>query len=72
MQGTYGQVISLGRDEERKIAVAPSIHAFVGWMLAELAAGNFHFQQEDDGGRSFNTLRPQKFHFLDALAALFH
>lgn len=40
-------------------------------MLAELAAGNFHVQEEDDGGRSFNTLRPQKFHFPDSLAALF-
>jgi len=71
VQGTYGQVISFGRDEERKIAVAPSIAAFVDWMLAELDAGNFHLQEEDDGGRSFNTLRPQKFHFLDSLADLF-
>ena len=71
VQGAYGQVISFGRDEERKTAVAASIDAFVGWMLAELAAGNFHVQEEDDGGRSFNPLRPHKFHFPDSLAALF-
>lgn len=64
-------MISFGRDEERKIAVAPSLYAFVGWMLAVIAAGNFHFEQEDDGGRSFNPLRPHKSHFLDSLAALF-
>lgn len=69
--GTPGQVINFGRDEERKIAVAPSLDAFVGWMLAELDAGNFHLEDEDDGGRSFNTLRPPKFHLLDSLAALF-
>jgi len=70
-QGTKGQVINFGRDEERKIAVAPSLAAFVGWLVSELEAGNFNLQQEDDGGRSFNTLRPPTFHFLDALATLF-
>jgi cell wall assembly regulator SMI1 len=70
-RGRYGQVINFGRDEERKIAVAPSLGAFLDWMLEELAAGNFNIQQEDDGGRSFNTLRPPKSHFLDALAVLF-
>lgn len=69
--GTPGQVISFGRDEERKIAVAPSLSAFVGWLVAELAGDNFHIQEEDDAGRSFNTLRPPKFHFLDSLALLF-
>lgn len=70
-QGTKGQVINFGRDEERKIAVAPSLTAFVGWLVSELEAGNFHLQEEDDGGRSFNTLRPAQFHFLDSLATLF-
>jgi cell wall assembly regulator SMI1 len=70
-QGTRGQVINFGRDEERKIAVAPSITAFVDWMVAELQSGNFRIQVEEDGGRSFNTLRPQKNHFLDALAVMF-
>lgn len=70
-QGTYGQVINFGRDEERKIAVSPSISAFVSWMLNELNAGNFNIKEESDGGRSFNTLRPEKYHFLDSLAVMF-
>ena len=70
-QGTYGQVINFGRDEERKIAAFPSISAFVSWMVSELNVGNFNIREESDGGRSFNTLRPEKSHFLDALAHMF-
>lgn len=70
-QGTYGQVINFGRDELRKIAISPSISDFVGWMLNELNAGNFNIKEESDGGRSFNTLRPEKYHFLDSLAVIF-
>lgn len=69
--GTYGQVINFGRDEERKIAVSPSIGAFVSWMVSELHSGNFNIKEESDGGRSFNTLRPKKYHFLDSLALMF-
>lgn len=69
--GTYGQVINFGRDEERKIAISPSISAFIDWMLSELNSGNFNIKGESDGGRSFNTLRPEKYHFLDSLAVLF-
>jgi cell wall assembly regulator SMI1 len=69
--GTYGQVINFGRDEERKIAVSPSVGAFITWMVSELGTGNFNIKEESDGGRSFNTLRPEKYHFLDALAVLF-
>ncbi|MEQ9944254.1 SMI1/KNR4 family protein [Pectobacterium aroidearum] len=71
VQGTRGQVINCGRDEERKIAIAPSLDAFLQWMMGELNAGNVNIRLEDDGGRSFNTLRPEKYHFLDALAAIF-
>lgn len=70
-KGTYGQVINFGRDEERKIAVSPNICTFVSWMLSELNAGNFNIKEEGDGGRSFNTLRPEKHHFLDSLALMF-
>ncbi|WP_234085666.1 SMI1/KNR4 family protein [Azonexus sp. R2A61] len=69
--GSYGQVINFGRDEERKIAVSPSIGTFIDWMVSELGSGNFNIKEESDGGRSFNTLRPEKYHFLDALAVLF-
>lgn len=70
-EGTFGQVINFGRDEERKIAVATSINAFIRWMLGELKAGNFNIKIESDGGKSFNTLRPEKYHFLDSLALIF-
>ncbi|CDL84035.1 SMI1/KNR4 family protein [Xenorhabdus szentirmaii] len=70
-KGTWGQVISFGRDEERKIVIAPDIMSFVNWMLNELKSGNFNIQVEDDDGRSFNTLRPEKYHFLDSLAVMF-
>lgn len=70
-QGAPGQVINFGRDEARKIAVAPGIDAFLAWMLKELNAGNVNLREEDDGGRSFNTLRPEKYHFLDSLAVMF-
>ena len=70
-KGTFGQVINFGRDEERKIAIAPSVGVFVNWVVAELKAGNFNIKTESDGGRSFNTLRPEKYHFLDSLAVMF-
>jgi len=70
-KGTVGQVINFGRDEERKIAIAPSLGVFVDWMVAELNSGNFNIKTENDGGRSFNTLRPEKYHFLDSLAVMF-
>jgi cell wall assembly regulator SMI1 len=70
-KGTVGQVISFGRDEERKIAVAPSISSFINWMLSELKSGNFNIRVEGDGGRSFSTSNPEKYHFLDSLALMF-
>lgn len=70
-KGTFGQVINFGRDEERKIAVAPSISAFLDWMVTELQSGNFAIKTESDGGRSLHTLRPEKSHFLDSLAVMF-
>jgi cell wall assembly regulator SMI1 len=69
--GTIGQVINFGRDEERKIVVAPNLHAFVTWMLNELTSGNFNIRTENNGGRSFNTLRPEKYHFLDSIRVMF-
>lgn len=66
--GTSGQVINFGCDEYRKIAIAPSISAFVQWMMNELNNGNFKIDP-DEG--SFNTLRPESTHFLDALREMF-
>jgi cell wall assembly regulator SMI1 len=69
--GNAGQVINFGRDEERKIAVAPNLENYLDWMLNELDSGNFNIKTEADGGRSFNTLNPPKMHFLDSLASIF-
>ncbi|AJZ90657.1 SMI1/KNR4 family protein [Cedecea neteri] len=71
MKGHYGQVINFGRDEKRKIAVAPDLNSFIMWMLKELKLGNVNIREEEDGGRSFNTLHPEKYHFLDSLAGMF-
>ncbi|RYE01286.1 MAG: beta-1 3-glucan biosynthesis protein [Sphingobacteriales bacterium] len=70
-RGAYGQVINFGRDEERKIAISPSIGSFLTWFLDELLSGNVNIKEESDGGRSFNTLRPEKYHFLDSVALIF-
>jgi cell wall assembly regulator SMI1 len=71
IQGTVGQVINFGRDEERKIAIADSLESYLDWMLQKLVDGNFIVTLEADGGRSFNTSNPQKAHFLDSLAIMF-
>ena len=70
VKGVAGQVINFGRDEEDKRAIAPSITAFVEWMLGELRRGNFSIERRPDG-RVFNTLRPPSQHFLDAIPTLF-
>jgi cell wall assembly regulator SMI1 len=69
--GIRGQVINFGRDEDRKRAIAPNVTAFVQWLVGQLQAGNFLIEQEDDTGRSFNTLNPPSTHFLDAIQTLF-
>lgn len=69
--GTWGQVITFGRDEDRKIAVAPSLEVFVGWMVQQLQDGNFRIKGVGDGQRWLHTLRPDREHFLDSLALLF-
>ena len=45
VKGVAGQVINFGRDEEDKRAIAPSITAFVEWMLGELLRGNFSIER---------------------------
>jgi len=69
--GTVGQVINYGRDEEEKFVVASSVATFLDWLANQLESGNFVIRDEDDGGRSLNTRDPEKFHFLDSVAILF-
>lgn len=71
VNGIRGQVINFGRDEDRKRAIAPNVTAFVQWLVGQLQVGNFLIEQEDDTGRSFNTLNPPSTHFLDAIQTLF-
>lgn len=70
-QGTYGQVINFGRDEDNKYVLAPDIPTFIRWMLKQLAGGNFKFVEMEDGGLSWDTLDPPKSHFLDTLPIFF-
>lgn len=69
--GKLGQVINFGRDEDDKYVVAESLAAYFEWMARELEAGNFELRSEGDGGHSFNTRAPAKFHFLDSVKLLF-
>lgn len=69
--GTVGQVINFGRDEDEKFVVGSSVATFLEWMVDQLDSGNSNIQIEDDGGRSFNTKTPEKFHFLDSITDLF-
>lgn len=69
--GTLGQVINFGRDEENKYVLASSMAAFLEWLVDQLESGNAAIAEEDDGGRSLNIREPESSHFLDALDALF-
>lgn len=69
--GTLGQVINFGRDEENKYVLASSMAAFLEWLVEQLESGNAAIAEEDDGGRSLNIREPESSHFLDALDALF-
>ncbi|WP_409159815.1 hypothetical protein [Pectobacterium sp. B2J-2] len=35
VQGTRGQVINCGRNEDRKIAISPSLDAFLHWTMGK-------------------------------------
>lgn len=70
--GVRGQVINFGRDELTKYVLANDVLSFVRWMLAELDAGNFIIDDEGDGARSLNTLRPRTSHFLDSVKVMFN
>jgi cell wall assembly regulator SMI1 len=71
ISGTPGQVINFGRDEDAKYVLAESFPAFIEWYVSQLVSGNFEIRQEDEDGKSFNTLHPSSSHFFDALKTLF-
>lgn len=70
-QGSVGQVINFGRDEEEKFVVASSVEAFVEWLVEQFETGNVAIRVEDDGARSLNTKVPELHHFLDSVQVLF-
>lgn len=70
-QGTVGQVINFGRDEEEKFVVASSVQAFLEWLVEQFETGNVAIRVEDDGERSLNTKVPELHHFLDSVQVLF-
>lgn len=71
VNGTFGQVINFGRDEDLKVALAPSLGTFVHWLVGQLRSGNFSVRAAPGGGHQFSTLHPPARHFFDAIPALF-
>jgi len=71
VKGTIGQVVNFGRDEDEKYVLAPSFSEFIDWYIAELKSGNFRIQNNNEGGRSFNTKHPRADHFLDSVRKMF-
>lgn len=70
--GTHGQIINFGRDEDEKFVVAHSFSEFIEWYINELENGNYDIVKEDDDGKSFNTRIPPSGHFLDAVSKIFN
>jgi cell wall assembly regulator SMI1 len=70
--GTLGQIINFGPDEIDRFAIAPSLTAFLRWMLDQYQSGNFTITFKPDYGRRILTIRePAYDHFQDALPQLF-
>ena len=70
-QGTVGQIINFGRDENDHVVLAASMTGFLEWLVSQYEAGNFVIEDEGDGERSLNTRNPASRHFLDAVRTLF-
>ena len=69
--GTRGQIINCGPDEDLKCLVADDMSAFIEWMVKALNAGKYTITDDGDGERSLNTKQPDSEHFLDAVKELF-
>lgn len=70
VKGTVGQVITCGRDEDRRIVLAPSLSHFMTWFTNELCAKNFVFEEVAPSKVTLNMATPESSHFLDAAAQL--
>lgn len=71
--GTVGQVINFGRDEDEKDVIASSFGDFLQWYVKELESGNYRIEewQGSGFGREFMIKTPGNQHFLDAVKELF-
>jgi hypothetical protein len=52
INGTIGQIINFGREEEEKTVLANSFEEFIDWYIQELDRGNYLIK-EVDGGKWF-------------------
>lgn len=68
--GTIGQVIIFGRDENIKYVIANSWRAFLNHLVSELESGNFCIDQEDDD-KILNIKNPPSQHYHDAVATIY-
>lgn len=68
--GTIGQVIIFGRDENIKYVIANSWRAFLNHVASELESGNFCIDQEEDD-KILNIKNPQSDHYHDAVATIY-
>ncbi|MBN3923028.1 SMI1/KNR4 family protein [Nostoc sp. NMS4] len=64
-QGTVGQVINFGRDEDIKFVFADDLGTFLNWFITQLESGNYMIISENDGSKNFTTKNPEMSHFLD-------
>lgn len=71
VNGTAGQVINFGRDEDNKLQFATSLETFLDLILGEIENGNCDaaITEEDDGGYSYG-LRAQS-HLIDDLKSMY-
>ncbi len=69
--GTRGQVITFGPDDDEKYVVAPSWGRLLRYVADELEGDNFAIETDDeDGTRSLHMGEPPNSHFHEAVHAL--
>ena len=68
-QGTVGQVINFGADEDTKYVLADDFESFLSWFITQLESGNYIVDEDSDLGKVFQIKTPNLEHFLDAVRA---
>jgi cell wall assembly regulator SMI1 len=64
-QGTIGQIINFGRDEDVKFVFAENLESFLNWFITQLESGNYIIISEEEDAKTFSTKNPQMSHFFD-------